>query len=131
MGAKGGGEDTGIPSRMVRFDPRTRAWTGCPAGAITPGVVRSRLWLLPLLLAVMVAGGWWFGFRADRGSPELPVYVTGGERMSLGEAIYQPATDKKPFSYPPFSALVFVPFAAIPAQWQPAVWFEKIGRAHV
>ena len=72
----------------------------------------------------MVAGGWWFGFRADRGNPELPVYVTGGERMSRGEAIYQPATDTKPFSYPPFSALVFVPFAAIPAQWQPAVWFE-------
>lgn len=94
-----------------------------PCRGDNPCVVRSRLWLLPLLLAVMVLGGWWFGFRADRGNPELPVYVTGGERMALGQAIYQPGTDAKPFSYPPFSALVFVPFAWVPANWQPAVWF--------
>lgn len=71
----------------------------------------------------MVLGGWWFGFRADRGNPELPVYVTGGERMAAGQAIYQPGTDAKPFSYPPFSALVFVPFAWVPPEWQPAIWF--------
>ena len=49
-----------------------------------PGVIRQRPWLLPLLLAVMVLGGWYFGFRAKKGERELPVYVTGGARMAAG-----------------------------------------------
>ncbi|MBK8095907.1 MAG: DUF2029 domain-containing protein [Planctomycetes bacterium] len=84
---------------------------------------RSRLWLLPLLLAVMVAGGWYFGFRAKADDRELPVYVTGAERMVAGEEIYRRGTDAKPFTYPPFAAVPFVPFIHLPPDWQPPVWF--------
>jgi hypothetical protein len=86
-------------------------------------VNRQRLWLLPLLLAVMVFGGWYFGARAQGEDRELPVYVTGGERMAAGEEIYRRGTDAKPFTYPPFAAVPFVPFALLPLAWQPPAWF--------
>lgn len=86
-------------------------------------VNRQRLWLLPLLLAVMVCGGWYFGVRAKGEDRELPVYVTGGERMAAGEEIYRRGTDAKPFTYPPFAAVPFVPFALLPKDWQPPAWF--------
>src|SRR5690606_14277072 len=86
-------------------------------------VQRSRLWLLPVLLAALVAGGWYFGFRAKESDRELPVYVTGAERMLAGEEIYRRCTDAKPFTYPPFAAVPFVPVTALPAAWQPPVWF--------
>ncbi len=84
---------------------------------------RSRLWILPLLLAALVAGGWYFGVRSKAGDRELPVYVTGGERMAKGEEIYRRGTDAKPFTYPPFAAVPFVPFARVPASWQAPWWF--------
>lgn len=88
-------------------------------------VNRSRLWLLPVLLVFLVLGAWWFGYRADRGGGdrELPVYVTGGERLAAGEEIYRRGVDAKPFTYPPFAAVPFVPFAVLPKKWQPAAWF--------
>ncbi len=95
-----------------------------PAGLDNDGVNRSHLWLLPLLLAVLVGGAWVFGYRADRKDDrELPVYVVGGERMAAGVEIYRRGEDLKPFTYPPFAAVPFVPFAAVPHDWQPAVWF--------
>ncbi|MBL9076243.1 MAG: DUF2029 domain-containing protein [Planctomycetes bacterium] len=83
----------------------------------------SRLWWLPLLLAVMVFGSWWSRDRAGSNDRELPVYVTGGERMAAGEEIYRRGADAKPFTYPPFAALPFVPFARLPADWQVPAWF--------
>jgi hypothetical protein len=80
--------------------------------------------MLPLLLAVLVGGGWYFGFRAKvKEDRELPVYVTAGERMAAGAEIYRRHEDAKPFTYPPFAAVPFVPFAWIPKAWQPAAWF--------
>lgn len=88
---------------------------------------RSRLWLLPILLAVMAAGGAWFHQQARRGDRELPVYVTGAERMVAGEEIYRRGTDGKPFTYPPFAAVPFAPFLLLPGSWRPAadawLWF--------
>jgi hypothetical protein len=89
-----------------------------------------RRWLLPLLLAVVaVLGGWWFGARAQGDDRELPVYVAGGERMAAGAEVYRRQAgagydaDKKPFTYPPFAALPFVPFSQLPKGWQAPLWF--------
>ncbi len=71
----------------------------------------------------MVVGGWVFGARAKTNDRELPVYVTGGERMVAGEEIYRASADSKPFTYPPFAALPFVPFTLLPEEWQAPVWF--------
>jgi len=93
------------------------------------GLPPRRWWLVALLLAVAIAGAWYFGARAATGDRELPVYVAGGERMAAGEEIYRRvardglAADKKPFTYPPFAAAPFVPFARLPTGWQPSAWF--------
>lgn len=71
----------------------------------------------------MVLGSWYFGFRAQRGDRELPVYVRGGERMAAGEEIYRRGLEGKPFTYPPFAAVPFVPFAWLPDTWQAPAWF--------
>lgn len=84
---------------------------------------RPRLWLLLALLAATVLGGWYFGVRAKDDDRELPVYVTGAERLREGAEIYRRGTDAKPFTYPPFSAVPFVPMTWLPPSWQPPVWF--------
>ncbi|MFY9345400.1 MAG: glycosyltransferase family 87 protein [Planctomycetota bacterium] len=86
-------------------------------------MTRPRWWLLPILLAVLVGGGWYFVYRAKDADRELPVYVTGGERMHAGEEIYRRGREPKPFTYPPFAAVPFVPMQMLPAAWQPPVWF--------
>jgi hypothetical protein len=79
------------------------------------------LWLL--LIAGLVGGAFYFGQRSKSEDRELPVYVMGGERLAAGEEIYRRGTDGKPFTYPPFAAVPFAPFAAIPKEWQPQAWF--------
>ena len=74
--------------------PRVRLEFGCTAAQATvdsawlrghnPAVKSTRWWMLPVLLAVLVGGGWYFGFRAKGEDRELPVYVTGGQRMAEG-----------------------------------------------
>jgi hypothetical protein len=87
------------------------------------GVKRARLWLLPVLLAILVGGGYYFSFRAKAQDRELPVYITGAERMAAGEEIYRRGTDAKPFTYPPFAAMPFLPLTWFSTTWQPAAWF--------
>ena len=97
--------------------------------ATKPAPAARRWWLLPLLLAVAVLGGWWFGARAQGDDQELPVYVAGGARMAAGDEIYRRQAgadheaDRKPFTYPPFAALPFVPYAQLPKGWQAPLWF--------
>ncbi|MFM1872043.1 MAG: hypothetical protein RL398_1465 [Planctomycetota bacterium] len=83
----------------------------------------SRPWVWPLLLAVLISGGWYFGFRAKDGDRELPVYVQGSQRMLAGEEVYRVTEDKKPFTYPPFAAVPTMALVKVAPKWQPAVWF--------
>lgn len=82
----------------------------------------SRAWRWALSVAIVVAGSVWFHLRAGSDDRELPVYVTGGERMAAGEEIYRRGADAKPFTYPPFAAVPFVPMTWLPKAWQPAAW---------
>ncbi|MCA8973104.1 MAG: DUF2029 domain-containing protein [Planctomycetes bacterium] len=84
---------------------------------------RSRLWLLPVLLVALVGGAWYFDAQGKKGDRELDVYVTGGRRMAAGEEIYRRGADGKPFTYPPFAAVPFVPFASLPESWHSEAWF--------
>lgn len=57
-----------------------------------------------------------------KSSSELPVYILGAQRMLQGAEIYL-TSDDKPFTYPPFFALPFVPLAWLPEPaWRP-VWY--------
>src|SRR5690606_32180574 len=53
---------------------------------------------------------------------ELPVYVLGAQRMLEGAEIYR-TDDAKPFTYPPFFALPFVPLVGLSVRVQRAVWY--------
>lgn len=72
-----------------------------------------------MLVAALVAGGISF---ERKGTSELPVYVTGAERMAAGAEIYR-TTDHKPFTYPPFFAVPFVPWTWLPAAAHRWVWY--------
>ena len=84
---------------------------------------RSSLWLLPLLLALVVGGSFYFERQAEKGDREINVYITGGERMAAGREVYRRGVDRKPFTYPPFAAMPFVPFAKLPVSWYATAWF--------
>jgi hypothetical protein len=53
---------------------------------------------------------------------ELPVYLKASERMLAGQEIYRPS-EPKPFTYPPFFGLPFVPLAILPKQLQRPLWY--------
>lgn len=73
---------------------------------------------LLVLLALAAATALWFN---RKGESELPVYLTGALRALDGAEIYR-TDDLKPFTYPPFFALPFVPLALLDEFWQRPVW---------
>jgi hypothetical protein len=77
---------------------------------------RGQRGLLIAIAAVAVGVGMVVFVRkgTTKGS-ELPVYTTGAARMLDGEEIYRPS-DEKPFTYPPFFAVPFMPLAGCPAE---------------
>ena len=62
-----------------------------------------------------------YGFW-QREDGDLPVYVRAGERMQAGEEIYR-RDDARPFTYPPFLALVAVVGTWLPKDAQRAFWY--------
>jgi hypothetical protein len=57
-----------------------------------------------------------------KSTSELPVYTTAAERLWNSEEIYR-LDDAKPFTYPPFFAMPFLPLVTLSAQGQRAVWY--------
>jgi hypothetical protein len=71
-------------------------------------------------LVALLAGGLVYSLR--KSTSELPVYTAAGARLADGAEIYRPA-DRKPFTYPPFFAVSFVPLAALPASSHRTIWY--------
>lgn len=110
-----------LPARAVGSDAdarrnpvRDRTVRGLWWWAATPGG-----WALSvvLLAAVLIArwGPWWHPFFYFI---DLDVYRSGGEAVLNGLGLYnqdyEVATGNLPFTYPPLSGLIFVPFALLP-----------------
>jgi hypothetical protein len=82
------------------------------------GSVRSAIVLCAL--GAVIAGA----IAATRkDTSELDVYITAAQRMLAGTEIYSPS-DPKPFTYPPFFAILFVPLAVLPAATHRLLWFS-------
>jgi hypothetical protein len=81
-------------------------------------VQRRVVWCV---IAAVVLGAGLAAFLRKEPS-ELPVYVLGAQRMLAGDEIYRTA-DLKPFTYPPFFALPFVPLAGWSVPVQRTAWF--------
>ena len=75
-----------------------------------------------LVLGTCIALALSIGYFYNKGSGELPVYTTAIERMVIGEEIYR-REDSKAFTYPPFAAIPFIPFLALPENFHPALWY--------
>lgn len=86
--------------------------------------VPVRYWAGAAIVGILVLGILWFQHQARRGDRELPVYVTGAERMLAGEEIYRGGADAKPFTYPPFFAVPFVPFTWLSEKARVGLWFS-------
>jgi hypothetical protein len=75
--------------------------------------VSRRRALLVAIASAMLAAGAFATLRKSSGSIELRVYTEAARRMWQGEPLYLVGAPK-PFTYPPFFALLFVPLAALP-----------------
>lgn len=84
-----------------------------------PNIVLIRIAAAAVLAAAVVAGG---VAAAKKGGREIPVYLTGAERLLSGEPLKQPQ-DRKPFTYPPAFALPQIPLLGLPPTAQKVVWY--------
>ena len=86
-----------------------------------PGTGSSRVRTLLLAGLVLAVLGGLVPFLRKRTS-ELPVYVKGAARMAEGLEIYRP-DEPKPFTYPPFFALPFLPLVPLSAPLARSLWY--------
>jgi len=75
--------------------------------------------MLPYLLVLAILGLW---ITYKRAPDELPVYMQAAERMLAGDEIYRP-NENKPFTYPPFFAIPFIPVLWLPEVLQKGLFF--------
>lgn len=85
--------------------------------------LRRRLPVGVVCFFLLFAVGFFVPFLRKQPS-ELRVYVTAAERLATNERIHRSADDK-PFTYPPFFAVPFLPFAVLPREpwFQRTVWY--------
>ena len=83
---------------------------------------RPGWWAVAIAVIAVAAGMAVFVRKGTTKGTELPVYTTGAERMLSGEEIYRPR-DKKPFTYPPFFAVPFMPLVGVPESPPRPAWF--------
>lgn len=101
------------PTGSVGYDPRGMN-AEAPRKRLPPGVV----WAFSIFAVAA-----YVPFLRKEPS-ELQVYVTAAERMAADERIHRPEDDK-PFTYPPFFAVPFLPFAVLPKEpwFQRTIWY--------
>ena len=73
-----------------------------------------------LIVVALLAASLAYFYR--KGDGELPVYTTAISRMVDGAEIYR-TSDNKAFTYPPFAAIPFLPFLALPPELHNALWY--------
>jgi alpha-1,2-mannosyltransferase len=93
---------------------------GAPGGAVIPSGVAARQsgrpdlgWVLGTLLGGTMV---WFTWQSVRKGlwVDLDVYIAGGHAILDRSDLYGLSVNGLPFTYPPFSAVVFAPLALVP-----------------
>lgn len=64
--------------------------------------------------------------RVRKGMVDFEVNRTAGRRLLVGETLYRTADEHYQFKYPPFAALVYVPFALLPPTAARAAWYALL-----
>ncbi len=82
---------------------------GAPVTGRRPGPLEVAGTLLLLVMAWFTWGGLRSGIWVD-----LDVYRAGGQVVLSGGSLYDVRVEDLPFTYPPFSAVLFAPLAALP-----------------
>jgi alpha-1,2-mannosyltransferase len=84
----------------------------------TPRLARPLL--APLVILLLSAA---YVVRIRDGMADFEVNYRAGQRVAAGETLYQAADGHYMFKYFPSSALIYLPFAALPLEAAKAVWF--------
>lgn len=85
-----------------------------------PSPKRPNLRLRAVILLAILIGGAAYSIRKE--PAELHVYTLAADRMLAGDEIYRP-DDPKPFTYPPFMAVPFVPLLIFGQDVQKGLFF--------
>ncbi|RKS79422.1 alpha-1,2-mannosyltransferase [Actinomadura pelletieri DSM 43383] len=103
-------------------DPRQRAggrrWTAADLLIVLAGVTVAVGALSPIVTR-------WLGNEPDQRLVDLEVYRDGGAAILRGAPLYEVLTQPPqllPFTYPPFAAVLAVPFTVIPWRAAQLVW---------
>jgi alpha-1,2-mannosyltransferase len=107
------------PVPAPRVPPVPPAGPPAPAGEASPWWRRGRLprgrWAVAGALALLVAEtGLAVWFAATHDLYDLKVYLWGGHTVAHDTQLYTSQTMSKWFTYPPFAAILFAAFAAVP-----------------
>jgi len=64
--------------------------------------------------------------RMEKDMVDFEVNRTAGRRLLVGETLYRTADEHYQFKYPPFAALIYVPFALLPPAAAKAAWYVLV-----
>ncbi|GAA4238851.1 glycosyltransferase 87 family protein [Actinomadura meridiana] len=95
-----------------------RRWTAADLLAVLAGVV-------VVVVAVSPIAARWLGNEPDQRLVDLEVYREGGRAILRGAPLYDVLTQPPqflPFTYPPFAAVLAVPFTVMPWRAAQLVW---------
>jgi alpha-1,2-mannosyltransferase len=86
---------------------------------------RRRLpaWILLALGLLLAAAAF---RRVEKDMVDFEVNRTAGRRLIVGETLYRTADEHYQFKYPPFAALLYVPFALLPPTAAKAAWYALV-----
>lgn len=85
---------------------------------MTPSTKR---WLIAGAATIFVAAV--YVARVRDGMADFAVNYQAGQRLAAGETLYQTVDGHYMFKYLPFSALLYLPLAALPFEAAKAIWF--------
>lgn len=81
----------------------------------------TKRWLTIGLVVLLLAAA--YVVRIQDGMVDFAVNHQAGQRLAAGETLYQTGDGHYMFKYLPFSAILYLPFAALPLEFAKPLWF--------
>ena len=85
---------------------------------------KQRFWLMAIAVPILLVG-LYYSFEEGR-LVDLDVFLTAGERFTVGEMLYRTSDGHYQFKYMPMAAAWFVPLSALPLHLARFIWMSVI-----